>query len=92
MCGVCQSLEWDTQEAIGRGTVLTWIVAHHPTREDESRIVVLVDLDEGVRMVSTIVDFDPAGLERGLLLALTFRTYGDVVLPQFTVVREVAAR
>ena len=92
MCGVCQSLEWDTQEATGRGTVLTWIVAHHPTREDESRAVVLVDLEEGVRMVSNIVDFDPAEVEQGLQLELTFRTYGDVVLPQFTVVREVAAR
>jgi uncharacterized OB-fold protein len=92
MCGVCQSLEWDTQEATGRGTVLTWIVAHHPTREDEIRVVVLVDLEEGVRMVSNIVDFDPAEVEQGLPLELTFRTYGDVVLPQFTVVREVAAR
>jgi uncharacterized OB-fold protein len=87
MCGACQSLEWDTQAATGRGCVHTWLVAHHPTREDESRIVVLVDLEEGVRMVSNIVDFDPAEIEQDLPLELTFRTYGDVVLPQFVVVR-----
>lgn len=87
MCGRCQSFEWDTQASTGRGTVRTWLVSRHPNGEEEGRIVVLVDLEEGVRMVSNIVDFDPAEVEEDLPLQLTFRTYGDVVLPQFVVVR-----
>jgi uncharacterized protein len=87
MCGVCQSLEWDTQEAGGRGSVHSWVVSHHPSRYDESRIVVLVDLQEGVRIVSNIVDAEVDELRHDLPLELTFRTYGDVTLPQFVIVR-----
>jgi uncharacterized protein len=87
MCGVCQSLEWDTQEASGRGRIHSWILSHHPTRPDESRIVVLVDLEEGIRIVSNIVDVDIDELQQDLPLELTFRTYGDVTLPQFLVAR-----
>jgi uncharacterized OB-fold protein len=57
MCGACGSLAWDTRESSGRGRVLTWILARHPNRPDaEARVVVLVELDEGVRMVSNLVD------------------------------------
>jgi hypothetical protein len=87
MCGVCQSLEWDTQQASGLGRIHSWIVSHHPTRPDESRIVVLVDLEEGVRIVSNIVDADVDELQQDLPLELIFRTYGDVTLPQFLVAR-----
>jgi uncharacterized protein len=87
MCGVCQSLEWDSQEASGRGRIHSWIVSHHPSRQDESRIVVLVDLEEGVRIVSNVVDVEIDELHQDLPLELTFRTYGDVTLPQFLVVR-----
>ena len=57
MCGNCGSLEWDTQEASGRGRVLTWLLSRHPNAPDENaRVVVLVELDEGVRVVSNLVD------------------------------------
>ena len=36
MCGNCGSLEWDTQEASGRGRVLTWILSRHPNAPDEN--------------------------------------------------------
>ena len=87
MCSACQSIEWDTQQAIGRGRVHTWIVAQHPSHPGDGRIVALVDLEEGLRMVSNVVDFDPDEMDHDLPLELTFRTYGDVTLPQFTVVR-----
>ena len=88
MCAHCQSLEWEAQPVAGRGTVHTWIVSHHPNDNDETgRIVVLVHLEEGLRMVSNVVDADPAELDHELPLQLTFRTYGDVTLPQFELVR-----
>jgi hypothetical protein len=87
MCANCQSLEWDTQEATGRGTVHTWLVSQHPTEESESRIVALIDLEEGVRIVSNIVDADPHDVAIGAPVELTFRTYGDVTLHQFLLVR-----
>ena len=55
MCGECHSVEWDTQESSGHGHVYTWIVSHHPTKPDaEPRIVVLVELDEGIRFVANL--------------------------------------
>lgn len=85
-CLACGSLDWDTVAAAGRGTVHTWLVSKHPSREDvEPRIVALVDLEEGVRLVSNVVDADPSEVAIGAALELTFRTYDDdVVLPQFT--------
>ena len=56
MCPECQSLAWEAVEASGRGTVHSWVVSRHPTEPDaEARTVVLVDLEEGVRLVSNLV-------------------------------------
>jgi uncharacterized OB-fold protein len=86
MCGNCHSLEWETQKATGRGTVYSWIVSKHPSQPDEQppRIVVLVELDEGVRLVSNLVDIDPADVRNDMAVEVTFVEQGDdVVLPQF---------
>jgi uncharacterized OB-fold protein len=57
MCGSCGSLAWDTAEASGRGRITSWMYSLHPNRpDDEPRIVILVQLDEGVRLVSNLVD------------------------------------
>src|ERR1700737_492968 len=55
MCPRCLSLEWDTIESTGKGTIYSWVLSHHPTEPDtEPRVVVLVDLEEGTRLVSTL--------------------------------------
>jgi uncharacterized OB-fold protein len=56
MCPRCQSLAWEPVDATGRGTIHSWVVSVHPTELDaEPRTVVLVDLEEGVRLVSNLV-------------------------------------
>ena len=61
MCPRCGSLEWDARQASGRGTVLSWIVSHHPTQpDDEPRVVVLVELEEGARVVGNFTGADQA--------------------------------
>jgi uncharacterized OB-fold protein len=56
MCPRCGSLEWDARQASGRGTVLSWIVSHHPTQPDnQPRVVVLVELEEGARVVGNFI-------------------------------------
>jgi uncharacterized OB-fold protein len=87
MCGRCRSLDWDTVAASGRGTILAWIVSRHPTEADATpRVVALVALEEGVRVVSNVVDADPSEIRNDLPVELTFRTYGGVTLPQFRLV------
>jgi 3-oxo-4,17-pregnadiene-20-carboxyl-CoA hydratase alpha subunit len=84
MCPGCGSLEWTVQEASGRGTVHSWIVSRHPTELDEvPRIVALIDLEEGVRLVSNLQDIDPAEVVNDMDVELVFREVGGVKLAQF---------
>ena len=88
MCGACQSLDWEAHPAAGRGTIHSWIVSQHPTETDAvPRIVVLVELEEGVRVVSNVIDADPAEVDNELPVELALATYDDVTLPQFRLVR-----
>jgi uncharacterized OB-fold protein len=84
MCGDCHSVQWHTHPAAGSGRVHSWIVSKHPTLpDDDPRIVILVELDEGLRVVSNLVDVDPADVRNEMPVELCFRTYGDTKLPQF---------
>jgi uncharacterized OB-fold protein len=55
-CPRCQSLEWATSLMSGRGTLYSYTVLHHPLPAgfDRPAIVVVVELEEGVRVVSNI--------------------------------------
>jgi hypothetical protein len=84
MCPQCGSLKWDDQELAGRGTLHSWIVSHHPTEADEAaRIVALVELDEGIRLVSNLQDIEPDDVENDMALEVAFRDVDGVRLPQF---------
>jgi uncharacterized OB-fold protein len=84
MCPSCSSLEWNTQEASGRARVYSWIVSHHPTEPDaRPRIVVLLDLEEGVRLVSNLIDIEIGEVHFGLEVELVFVDLDGIVLPQF---------
>jgi uncharacterized OB-fold protein len=62
MCGECRSLEWDTVVASGRGRICSFTVLHHPQFPgyEYPLIIVLVDLEEGTRLTSQLVNCDPA--------------------------------
>ena len=57
MCGKCQSTEWESVEASGKGTVHSYTVLHYPPIPgyDFPIPVGLIDLEEGTRIVSNIV-------------------------------------
>ena len=57
MCPSCQSLESDALEASGRGTVYSFVVAHHPPIPpfEYPNLIALVELEEGTRLVSNLV-------------------------------------
>jgi uncharacterized OB-fold protein len=84
MCPKCGSIDWEVLESSGRGTVHSWIVSHHPSKTDDGlRIVALVDLDEGTRLVTNLVDVDPAAVSNDMAVEVTFREVEGVKLPQF---------
>lgn len=90
MCPECQSLAWHPKVLSGRGSVFSFIVSKHPTRPDgDPRLVVLVDLEEGVRMVSNLVEIDVRDVRLGLPVRAIFREVDGTMLPVFEVSTEV---
>src|SRR5882757_7797623 len=74
MCPKCQSLEWESQEAAGHGVVRAWVVSKHPTRPDANpRIVILVELDDGPRLVSNLRGVAPDEVRLGMPVEVVFR-------------------
>ncbi|HEV3354039.1 MAG TPA: OB-fold domain-containing protein [Acidimicrobiales bacterium] len=84
MCPECLSLEWEAVEASGRGTVYAWVLSHHPTEPDgDPRVVVLVDLEEGVRLVSNLQDLPWTEVRNDIPVEIFFDDVDGVRLPQF---------
>ncbi|MEM9175428.1 MAG: OB-fold domain-containing protein [Myxococcota bacterium] len=90
MCAACNALEWETLEASGRGTVYSWLASQHPTEPEAApRIIVLLELEEGVRFVSNLVDCPLAEVHFGLPVELTWIEFPSLnqeapqLLPQF---------
>lgn len=86
MCPQCQSLDFAVEELSGYGAIHSWIVSRHPSNPDsESRIVALIDLKEGIRMVSNIIAEPGTNIRTGMAVRVTFEQFGDVILPQFVI-------
>jgi uncharacterized OB-fold protein len=86
MCPRCQSLGWDSIEASGRGTVHSFVMPKHPPLPfmGDDYIVVLVDLEEGTRIVSNLYDVAPADATIGMPVEVRFERFDDgLVLPLF---------
>jgi uncharacterized protein len=86
MCPHCRSLEFEASELSGQGTLYSYAVLHHPKHPafDYPVLAALVDLDEGIRLVSNLVDVEPAGIRIGMRLEVTFvPTAGDRSVPVF---------
>ena len=92
MCPQCHSLDWTAIESSGRGTVYSFVMPRHPAMPflDDDYIVALIELEEGTRVVSNLVDVTPDDAMIGMPVRVRFDAFdGDVVLPMF--VPEVTA-
>jgi uncharacterized protein len=86
MCPQCHSLDAEAADLSGRGTLYSYAVLHHPQHPayDYPVLAALVDLDEGVRLVSNLVEVDPADIAIGMRLEVTFvPTASDRAVPVF---------
>jgi len=89
LCAACGSDRWEWAAASGHGRVHTWTVTHqalHPAYADDVPYALLVvEMDEGVRMVATLRDLDPADLELDLPVEVAFEPRSETItLPCFT--------
>jgi uncharacterized OB-fold protein/acyl dehydratase len=86
MCPHCHSMKWHTRPAAGRGTIHSFALIHQPRLPgfEYPLPVVLVDLEEGVRLLANLVDADAGEVAVGREVVLDFREIApDFVLPTF---------
>ncbi|MDH3336232.1 MAG: Zn-ribbon domain-containing OB-fold protein [Gammaproteobacteria bacterium] len=88
MCEQCQSLDWTTVESSGRGTIYSYTVIHYPEIPpfEYPNAIVLVDLDEGVRLASQLRGADPDDIAIGQrVIAKLVDVQDDLTLPVFEI-------
>jgi uncharacterized OB-fold protein len=88
LCPNCWSDQMSWEPASGRGVVTHYTVVHQPpydAYEDVAPyVIVLVQLEEGVRMMSNLVGCPPETARVGLPVKVTFEQRREVTLPFFT--------
>jgi len=86
-CPNCWSAELGYEVASGRGKVTNVSVVHqapYPAFQDVAPYVLaLIQLEEGVRMMSNVIGCDPTEVVIGMPVKVTFEQRGDVSLPMF---------
>jgi len=89
-CPACRSDASRWIESGGTGKVFSWVVVHHPVPKeayagDVPYVVALIDLDEGVRMVSNIVEIAPSAIQANMRVRVRFDDVEPgITLPRFT--------
>jgi uncharacterized OB-fold protein len=73
-CPRCHSLEWDVVEASGRGYLYSFAVQHYPAAPAWAvpPIIAVIELVEGVRLVSNVIGVGPEDLRIGEELEVFF--------------------
>ncbi len=87
-CPRCLSPEWAWEESGGRARIVSWVVYHrayHPAFEGRVPYnVTLVELDEGPRMLTNVVDVEAGeGLAIDVEVEALFEREGDVPVARF---------
>jgi uncharacterized OB-fold protein len=89
MCPECGSLVVEMAELSGRGVVYSYALLHHPQHPafEYPVLAALIDLDEGIRVVSNLVGLEPSEIRIGLPVEVEFvSTDGDHRVPVFRAV------
>ncbi|MBW2496492.1 MAG: bifunctional MaoC family dehydratase/OB-fold nucleic acid binding domain-containing protein [Deltaproteobacteria bacterium] len=79
MCDACGSQEWDSIKASGRGAIHTFTVIHYPQFPgyDYPIVSIIVDLEEGERIASTLVDCKPEDCRIGMAVEVVIHEDED---------------
>ncbi|MGW1027412.1 Zn-ribbon domain-containing OB-fold protein [Streptomyces sp. NPDC002577] len=88
-CPHCWSEDADWEQASGRATLYTWSVVHRndlpPFGTRTPYVAAVVDLEEGPRMMTEVVDYEEGALRIGMRLEAAFRAVAgeDFTVPVF---------
>ncbi|MFP6581642.1 MAG: OB-fold domain-containing protein [Candidatus Hydrogenedentota bacterium] len=87
-CETCGSFEWDWHPSSGKATLFTWTTIYralHPAfAKDVPYTSVVVEMEEGVRLVTRLIDIPDDQLKIGIPLEVVFNKVApDVTLHAF---------
>lgn len=79
MCPACGSLRHVARPAAGTGTLYSYGILHYPQHPafDYPVLAALVDLDEGVRLVTNLVDVERDDIRIGMRVSVAFVDTAD---------------
>lgn len=88
MCAECGSWEWEWACSSGKGKLFTWTVVERPMHpgfaDDLPYAPAMIELVEGVRMISWVIDCAPDQLVRGMPVEVVFQRVSEqLTLPRF---------
>jgi uncharacterized OB-fold protein len=86
MCPLCHSIEYDPVELSGNGVVYSYSILHYPQFPtfDYPIVAVLVDLEEGVRLLSELRGVGHDDVQIGLHVEVRFEDTSDgMAVPVF---------
>jgi uncharacterized OB-fold protein len=90
ICPHCHADQLSWIAASGKGTIYSYTVAHQgfgPFAADVPFVIAIVELEEGARMMSRIVDAPRERVAVGAAVRVTFESVGeDLTLPYFRLV------
>jgi uncharacterized OB-fold protein len=85
-CANCGSLEWDTVESSGRGTLYSYVVVHYPQVPsfEYPLPIGLIELEEGTRVVANLGGVEREDITIGMPLRAEFVDFDEELsLPVF---------
>ncbi|HJY80951.1 MAG TPA: OB-fold domain-containing protein [Candidatus Binatia bacterium] len=88
MCAKCGSFNWEWAQSSGKGTLFSWTTVMQPMLPQFADRVpyspVVIEMDEGVRILSELVDVPNEELRLGLPVEVAFDDVTpEVTLPKF---------
>lgn len=87
-CPGCGSRAVEVFKASGRGTLYSYVINHRPRPDmgKDPHSIAVVELAEGPRMMTNIVDCPqtPEALVLDMPVKVKFETFGEIALPLFT--------
>jgi uncharacterized OB-fold protein/acyl dehydratase len=92
-CANCGSLEWDTVESTGRGTLYSYVVVHYPQVPsfEYPLPIGLIELEEGTRVVANLSGIERSDITIGMPVRAEFVDHDEELsLPVFVPAGAVA--
>lgn len=84
-CSHClsETLEWTPVS--GKGTLYSYSVVHRPQTPafEAPYVVAIVELAEGPRLLTDLIDVDPQKVSVGMAVEVAFEDMGDLALYHF---------